>query len=222
MTSDKQIAANRLNAKKCTGPRTDAGKAKSSMNAFKTGIDSKSEVMPNENRAELDELTADFHCDYAPAGAGERALVDTMIKMEWLNRRYMSTRAAIWEQTFAYTESRDMGKAFLREQNTFVRADRCHNSAMRNFDKALVRLTELQAKRGIRHPEIAPESAAEPEEQPESDIAIEPLSKDPNPEMVSFLQKPIEPAAETPEAAQSPEISPETTPQKENDPPIAA
>ncbi len=121
MSSQKQTDANRRNAEKCTGPKTDAGKAKSSQNAFKTGIDSKSEVMPNENRAELDELTADFHRDYNPLGSGERALVDTLIKMEWLNRRYMSTRAAIWDRTFEYSESRDMGKAsFLREQNTFA------------------------------------------------------------------------------------------------------
>ncbi len=225
MSSQKQTDANRRNAEKCTGPKTEAGKTKSSQNAFKTGIDSKSEVMPNENRAELDELTADFYRDYAPVGSGERALVDTLIKMEWLNRRYMSTRAAIWERTFEYSESRDMGKAFLREQNTFVRADRCHNSTMRNFDKALVRLTELQAKRGVRHPEIAPE----PEQPSESAVAEDPLdaaAEPHNDEMVSFLQETTEspdPATEpAAESAQTPEINPENTPEKEIDPPIAA
>jgi hypothetical protein len=38
MASEKQIAANRANAKKSTGPRTGAGKQKSSRNAFRHGL----------------------------------------------------------------------------------------------------------------------------------------------------------------------------------------
>ena len=38
MASDKQIAANRANARKSTGPRTAAGKLKSSQNAFRHGL----------------------------------------------------------------------------------------------------------------------------------------------------------------------------------------
>ena len=42
MASQKQLAANRLNAQKSTGPRSVEGKAHSSMNALKTGIDAAS------------------------------------------------------------------------------------------------------------------------------------------------------------------------------------
>jgi hypothetical protein len=38
MASEKQIAANRANAEKSTGPRTAAGKLKSSRNAFRHGL----------------------------------------------------------------------------------------------------------------------------------------------------------------------------------------
>src|SRR3974377_2263601 len=38
MASEKQIAANRANAKKSTGPKTAAGKLKSSRNAFRHGL----------------------------------------------------------------------------------------------------------------------------------------------------------------------------------------
>ena len=38
MASEKQIAANRANAKKSTGPRTPAGRAKSSRNAYRHGL----------------------------------------------------------------------------------------------------------------------------------------------------------------------------------------
>jgi hypothetical protein len=38
MASEKQIAANRANAKKSTGPRTAVGKLRSSRNAFRHGL----------------------------------------------------------------------------------------------------------------------------------------------------------------------------------------
>jgi hypothetical protein len=38
MASDKQIAANRANAQRSTGPRTAAGRAKSSRNAYRHGL----------------------------------------------------------------------------------------------------------------------------------------------------------------------------------------
>lgn len=38
MASEKQIAANRANAKRSTGPRTTAGKRRSSKNAYRHGL----------------------------------------------------------------------------------------------------------------------------------------------------------------------------------------
>ena len=38
MASEKQILANRANAKKSTGPRTAAGRAKSSRNSYRHGL----------------------------------------------------------------------------------------------------------------------------------------------------------------------------------------
>ena len=40
MASDRQIAANRRNARKSTGPRSDAGKARASHNAYRHGLTS--------------------------------------------------------------------------------------------------------------------------------------------------------------------------------------
>ena len=78
MATEKQTAANRENAKKCTGPRSEKGKAISSQNALKTGIDSKAEVMQCESRDEYNQLIAEFHRDYAPIGAAERTLLQAL------------------------------------------------------------------------------------------------------------------------------------------------
>ena len=53
MPSLKQIEANRLNARKSTGPRTPEGKAKSRFNALKAGIDAGAEAIPGEDPDEL-------------------------------------------------------------------------------------------------------------------------------------------------------------------------
>lgn len=46
MASEKQIAANRANAKKSTGPKSPAGKLKSSQNAFRHGLSSPLPLTP--------------------------------------------------------------------------------------------------------------------------------------------------------------------------------
>jgi len=52
MATPAQIAANRTNAQKSTGPRSVEGKAASRFNALKHGMDAKSIVLPNEDGTE--------------------------------------------------------------------------------------------------------------------------------------------------------------------------
>jgi hypothetical protein len=49
MASDRQISANRANALKSTGPRTDTGKANSAQNALTHGLTAQAALLRNEN-----------------------------------------------------------------------------------------------------------------------------------------------------------------------------
>jgi hypothetical protein len=60
MTTEKQNEANRINAQKSTGPRTDEGKQRSSQNALKHGLLAKRSVIPGEDPAEFDALVTWF------------------------------------------------------------------------------------------------------------------------------------------------------------------
>jgi|SRR5215831_20669990 len=119
MASQRQIHANRKNSKSSTGPASPEGKAASSQNAFKTGIDAKAQVLIFENSADLDALTDEYHLHFAPASPEERCLVDTLINSEWLRRRYMSVEARVWEMKIDNDSS--VGGAFSAEPQTFTR-----------------------------------------------------------------------------------------------------
>jgi hypothetical protein len=197
MATEKQIEANRLNAQKCTGPRSAEGKAKSSQNALKTGLNAKSEVISTESRDEYETLIAEYYGRYNPATPEERCLVDDLIKSEWLGRRYMAASAAIWEYDFGDTKEQDMGLTFIRRSEVFGRAQRCITATQRNFAHTLKQLRAIQARRAT------PDAA---------DEVLEP-------ELVSFSS-----AVPTPRnpAPKTPPFDPPFDPEDENIPPIAA
>src|SRR5215471_9538201 len=94
MATPAQILANRQNALKSTGPRTEEGKAVSRFNALKTGIHAKSMVIPGEDAAELEKLAAGYHSRFQPADPVERFLVDSMVNAEWQLRRFRKSKRA--------------------------------------------------------------------------------------------------------------------------------
>jgi len=53
--SEKKLLANRMNAKKSTGPKTVNGKGKSSMNSFKHGLNAKKFMLKDEKVEEFEE-----------------------------------------------------------------------------------------------------------------------------------------------------------------------
>jgi len=87
MTSEKQIAANRLNAQQSTGPRTPEGKAAVSQNAFVHGLRSRKLLLEGEDSAEYQRLAAGLEAEWQPATTTEAALVEQMAVALWKTRR---------------------------------------------------------------------------------------------------------------------------------------
>lgn len=163
MPTDKQIAANQANARKCTGPRSIEGKKTSSQNALKTGLDAKSEVIRHESRADYEALIAEYYARFHPTSPEERCLVDTLIKAEWFGRRYTAVETAVWERDFSNSTSGSLGLAYIRQSDVLARVDRRINSAQRNFSSALKQLLALQAQEalGQAHPDVATKTLAD-------------------------------------------------------------
>ena len=66
MTSQARIEANRKNARKSTGPRSDEGKRRSSMNAIKHGIPGNDLPRPNEDQGAFDRRMIQWVQNFQP------------------------------------------------------------------------------------------------------------------------------------------------------------
>ena len=75
MTSLRQIAANRRNASKSTGPRTDEGKHRSRCNAVRHGLTAETVIGALEDAEDYKAFEAAIIADYDAQSAVERELV---------------------------------------------------------------------------------------------------------------------------------------------------
>ncbi|MFO8012489.1 MAG: hypothetical protein R6X20_04190 [Phycisphaerae bacterium] len=88
MSSEKQRRANRRNAKKSTGPKTPEGKARSSKNALKHGLDALRDVLlPEADPEAYRRLRDEVLQELAPEGFLQRTVADQVVHCLWQLRR---------------------------------------------------------------------------------------------------------------------------------------
>jgi hypothetical protein len=109
-TSAAKLEANRLNARKSTGPRTRRGRIASSKNAISHGLFCKQIVLPGESKPEFDLLRKCFIRDLKPQNVVELSLVDRMVKDQWLIRRFERVEAAFYDRQTALMLDEAQGK----------------------------------------------------------------------------------------------------------------
>jgi hypothetical protein len=93
MSTEKQIAANRANAKRSTGPSTSDGKARSRMNAWKHGLRAEKVVIAGEDAEDLQAIQRELWEEHQPLPGMESLLVERLAHYAWRMRR-----AVVFEQ----------------------------------------------------------------------------------------------------------------------------
>ncbi len=84
MATKRQTKANRRNAQKSTGPKTEAGKAASSRNALSHGLTAEFLVLlPDEDGDAFERLRGGVIADLAPAGALQEVLAERAAVLLW-------------------------------------------------------------------------------------------------------------------------------------------
>ena len=97
--SEKQIVANRQNAKK-GGVKTAEGKALAKLNALKHGLLSQEVLLSVENEETLAELEGRLVAELQPQGELERILVDRIVSSVWRLKRALIVERANMEYEY--------------------------------------------------------------------------------------------------------------------------
>src|SRR5216683_4459291 len=154
-----RIARNRENASHSTGPKTEAGKRRSSLNALRHGLTGHTIVLPTEDLAAYQRFTKRFFDDLKPISILEEQLVQNLADTSWRLNRIPALENNLLTLGFAEhsdhinTEHPEVHAALaiaeaLREQTRAFSALSMHGQRLsRQFEKTLQQLRELQTER---------------------------------------------------------------------------
>ena len=154
MTSARKSEANRRNALKSTGPKTQEGKAVVRLNALRHGLLSREVLLPDENGDDLTELDERLREELQPVGELENLLLDRMVSLAWRLRRLGQVETGIFAQEryegVIDQDTSALGLAFIRDgngANAFSKLSRYETTMERGLYKALHELQRLRAAR---------------------------------------------------------------------------
>jgi hypothetical protein len=201
MATLKQIQANRLNAQRSTGPRTEAGQTASSQNSRRHGCYSSQVVIEGQDQEQFNLLLDEFMDELQPQTLRERNLVE-MMAVEWwhlgqcefmrqsffANQRKMVVdyhpnwavlsepeRTKLVGENIAFYHLKDMNRISELKNRVF----RSYHRASREFDRARDERLRREAEA-----EAAEEAAVEAEPQPLpqfADVPVVPEEPQPGP-----------------------------------------
>jgi hypothetical protein len=97
MTSGRQIEANRRNALRSTGPRTEVGKQASRRNAVRHGLTAETVISALEDAEDYKAFEATITADYDAQSAVERELVLRLASLLWRLRRATTMETGLFE-----------------------------------------------------------------------------------------------------------------------------
>ena len=118
MVNEKKVAANRRNAKKSTGPRSSAGKARAKLNSIKHGLTSAGQViLDGECGSDFETVRAGFHKAWNPIGHAEVFLVDRMVQHGWRMGRAQRVEVELFGRQILVDEAKQLETALVPKFN---------------------------------------------------------------------------------------------------------
>jgi hypothetical protein len=163
LISDRQLRANRANAQKSTGPKTEEGKQRSRLNGLRHGITGQVSIMTDENRAAHDGFCNPIITRLAPDGPLEMQLAHLISQDHWRLNRIQSIEDGLYvlgqsrpiNQVDSGAPQADVALAeamtFMRQSKEIALLTLYESRINRNIRKNMEQLRELQAERRAQH-----------------------------------------------------------------------
>ena len=171
MSSLRKIEANRLNAQKSTGPRSEVGKARSAQNARQEGYTADRIVLSVEDKPTFDRMHQDFTDQYQPLTIVEEQFLVEMVWCRWRTHRIWNAESSHLERALenACVQQRPdpanaSGIPIGDEIDKLDKFARYEGRLTRQFNKAKQNLFEAQQLREARELAMKKEQEAEKNE----------------------------------------------------------
>ena len=157
-TLSKKTLANRLNSKKSTGPKSEAGKRKSSLNSIKHGLYGEKIAIIGENIDEINDITERLVKELKPIGINQEIIVSKMVDLAIRLRRIPLLEAGILNQEMQEYEAEkykeDVAevvgggdkKTMMLSSNVIVRKSGLSFSRDCNGGSAILKLNTIEDK----------------------------------------------------------------------------
>ncbi|HTR34401.1 MAG TPA: hypothetical protein VMH80_00770 [Bryobacteraceae bacterium] len=145
---ERREAINQANAQHSTGPRTEAGKQRSSRNALTHGLTAASPVLPTEDAAAYEAHCRAFHDEYQPATPTETQLVTELADTAWRLNRIPKLEAALLDRAANPPSEQAAIQFDIVDAHRALATLGLHSGRLsRQFQKTLTTLRDLQAER---------------------------------------------------------------------------
>jgi hypothetical protein len=154
-----RAAVNRVNAQKSTGPRTEAGKQRSKLNALRHGLTGQTIVLPTEDQSAYQRHSQSFLDECKPKGAIETQLVQSLLDTSWQLNRAAAVETNLFSLGITEMEDRiranhpeaedalAMAMAYREHNRAFANISIYRQRLTREFERTLVLLRQIQAER---------------------------------------------------------------------------
>jgi hypothetical protein len=142
---------NRANAQRSTGPKTEAGKRRSSLNAVRHGLTGQIVVMPAEDLAAYQRHVKSLNDQYHPADATEAQLVQSAADASWRLNRIAALESNILSLSVigddALEDTMAIAAAFEQQSKALANLSLHSQRLSRQFERTITQLRELQKER---------------------------------------------------------------------------
>ena len=134
---------NRANSQLSTGPKTEDGKHRSSLNALRHGLTSQIVVMPDEDPDDYQLHLKSFTDEYNPQGATESHLVQALADTAWRQNRV----AALEVNLLTLSAAMDILASIESQSKALANLSLHSQRLSRQFERTIAQLRDLQQTR---------------------------------------------------------------------------